>query len=258
MLVIAGKKVVRRKLGWVGEFCPVCRGLECLQITRLTQVSHVYFIPLGRGKVVVHEQVCRGCRSMFGVAAVPYVDYARRPAADVVGLIAATNPDAVERHTERLDLEDRIGEGQLTTEERLGLIAEPLIALNYAAAKKVGKGMVPTGAGFCIVFLVFLVPGTIIAWLTVGTPIEARLILSGLVALLFLGTWLGFKHGGRGFVRNHLHPRLVSSLAPIRPTLQELETVLEHLTRQQCIIGKRVRAAELFEAIERSLVTVRV
>lgn len=250
MIIVAGKKVVRRRLGWVGEFCPICRALECVEVKRLSQVSHLYYIPLGKGKVIAYELTCRGCESLFGTQSVSYTTYGRRPDADVVKVIGETNPESVERHSERLDLEDRVAHGRLTAQERAELIAEPLIALNFMTTRKVGKGMIPTGAGFCIVFLVFLVPAAIVAWTAPRTPLEVRAALSAIVAALAVGAYIGFRRGGRGWIRRNLLPRLARSLAPLRPTFEELEAVLLGLARQGLIIGRRVETKDLFAAIE--------
>jgi hypothetical protein len=254
MLIIWGKKLVRRRLGYVGDFCPVCRGLECMSVVRLNQVSHLYYIPLGGGEPVAHEITCRKCGSVYGAQGVGYTAFAPRPGED--GVAMAADAGMLDGLSPRAELEDAVAGGRLSPEDRAALIAEPIAALNYMAAQKVGKGMIPTGAGLAIVGLVFTVPGAIIAWATQGTPVEVRLALTGVATALLAGAVLGLRFGGRGWVRRRLIPRLAASLEPLRPTSEELESTLGALNEDGYIIGKRIKAAELAEAVRARSVQV--
>lgn len=251
MIVISGKKTTRRRLGWVGDFCPICRELEFQQVTRVSQVPHLYFIPLGRGTIALHEIECRQCQTIFGVQQVPYIGYARRPPSDIINLISATNPGSIEHHNQRLDLEDRVTQNDLSPHDRLNLIAEPLLALNYIATRKSGKGVVPPGAAICIILLFILIPFTLMGWFNPNASHFGRWMLLGVISILAFGTFLSFWSGGKSWGRRYLIPRLARTLSPLRPSIEELDMVLAELKRQKLIVAKRVRAAELHSAIER-------
>ena len=214
------------------------------------RVPHLYYLALGRGTVEVHEILCGGCESVFGVRSVPYTSYSRRPKTDIVELIAATNPHGIERHNVKLELEDRVDRNALSPDERLGLIAEPLMSLEYIARKNMGKGALPPGAIPCILLLLIAVPMAVLVWAMPNASPSFRVVVLGVIALLSSGTYLSFRNGGRGWLRRFALPRLARSLAPLQPTHQELESVLSHLARQGSLIGQRIRTEDLLKAVE--------
>lgn len=47
MIIVWGRKVVRRKAGYVADFCPCCRGLRPFMLYAHRSVAHIQRIPLG-------------------------------------------------------------------------------------------------------------------------------------------------------------------------------------------------------------------
>jgi hypothetical protein len=237
MLIVWGKKVVRRRLGRVAAFCAVCRGMSCFKAVSLRTVPHLYFIPMGRGELTIHELTCEDCGGLFGSKEAPYAAFSQSRTTDVVELAMETTPDLVERCGERMAMEERLD--SLTPAERSGLIAEPFIALNYWMHRKAGPGLISTGTGFAIIGLVFLMPAAIAAWAS-GAPAELRFILTGMVALLTVCTIVGLRRGPVAWIPKTAHPLLVRALRPLAPTEHELAMALDALRREKLIIAKRI------------------
>jgi len=41
MFIVWGKKIVYRKLGFVADFCPICRGPRAFELKRVGSASHL-------------------------------------------------------------------------------------------------------------------------------------------------------------------------------------------------------------------------
>ena len=54
MFIIWGTKIVERKLGYVADFCSICRGARPFTVFKVVQVGHLYYlyIPFIGGKQV--------------------------------------------------------------------------------------------------------------------------------------------------------------------------------------------------------------
>lgn len=250
MFVYSGTKVRHHDLGWVGDFCPICLGVECMYVVQLRNVSQIYGLSLGKGKPFAHEIRCRGCSCTFAAEEVGYASYVRQPADDAAALAAETSPDSLDSISERFAFEDRIATGSLTEDERLNLIAEPIAALEYMTAKRLGKGMIPTGSGLAIIALVFIVPVTIIAWTSPGQRPWVLATSTAFIPFFLALSVFGFFRGHRAWVRRNLLPKLAPTLQRLDPSVEELQTVLNALAQQKYVIGKRIRGEALAAAIK--------
>lgn len=250
MFVHWGKKVRHHDLGWVGDFCPICLGVECMYVVQLRSVAHIYGLSLGKGTLIAHEIRCRGCSCTFAAEQIGYASYVRQPADDAAALAAETSPDSLDNISERFAFEDRIAAGSLTEDERLNLIAEPIAALEYMTAKRLGKGMIPTGSGLAIIALVVTVPVTIIAWTSPGAPPAVLATSTALIPLFLALSVFGFFRGHRAWVRRNLLPKLAPPLERLNPSAEELQTVLSALAEQQYVVGERISAEALAAAIK--------
>jgi len=250
MFLIVGQKATRKELGWAADFCPICRGLSPLHVTQIRHVTHLYYIPLGRGKVQGYEKRCGGCGMKNVVDQVRYQAYQPSAGLDLVDLALLTTPDIAETCGPRMDLEDRLAAGLLSPAERAELIAEPFVVVAHMA-QGVGKsGHIPTGAGVAIIALVFTVPATIVVWLQPAVPLAFKAILAGFIAILLLAMRMSWKRGGTNWVRRHLHPYLVRALLPLEPTRDELVAALTLLQSRKESIAHKINAEWLLTDLE--------
>lgn len=250
MFVYWGKKVSRHGLGWVGDFCPICLSVECMRVVQLRTVGHLYGVPLGKGTPFARELTCRGCASTFGAAEIAYTKFAAHPGADGPSLAAETSPDVLEDIADRFEVEDRIVAGTLSEDDRLHIIAEPMVALEYMTTQRLGRGRIPTGAGLAIIALVFTIPAAAISWASPGTPPAFLAASTALVPLLIAASVMGYVRGHRAWVRTILLPRLAPLLQRMDPSPEELRAVLHGLAEQGYLIGKRIRPEALAAAIK--------
>lgn len=250
MLIVAGTREARKKLGRVGDYCFVCRNVTAFRATRVSKVSHLYYIPLGAGKKVGTELVCESCRTVY-LSGAEFADAAKDAALDPIALAERTNPALFDDLESRMAIEAKAAEGALDPEERRALIVEGLLALDHHGARAAGSsGASGTWVG-AVAFLgaLVLVSVTIAVWHDPSVGWVAKgAIVAGAAGLLALGTH-NILTVRRRIARRELYPRLVRSLALVRPTRAEIAVALADLKQGKSAMARRVRADDLAEAL---------
>lgn len=248
-MIVVGTTKKRQHLGDVAEFCVICRDFRPVTVTRQSEVTHLYYIPLGRGRTILHELKCRACGTVTAAEEARYEGYVKNPPADIADLAGATNPDIMERYAIRLDLEDRLESGRLTRDERLGLIAEPLTALEFMVKQK-ASGSIPTVAGLAIVASLVLGTVATVAWGSGRGAQGVAVAASALTAGAVLVAVLSFRFGRGRWVRTWAIPRAVAALRAVRPAREELHEVFGALRESRLTIARRLSVDDLWSELE--------
>src|SRR5258705_351547 len=61
MIFIWGKKLVYSKLGYVADFCPICRSPQAFEVQSVGVASHVYYVSFGKGALAGYQRKCCDC-----------------------------------------------------------------------------------------------------------------------------------------------------------------------------------------------------
>ena len=56
-----GRKRREDHLGFVADFCPICREVRPFRLLAIRMVPHLFFIPMGSGRLECHVRVCLEC-----------------------------------------------------------------------------------------------------------------------------------------------------------------------------------------------------
>src|SRR5689334_23177324 len=56
-----GTQIDRTRIGFVANFCPICRELRPFRLMRLERVNHVYNQAIGPGQFTGHSILCCTC-----------------------------------------------------------------------------------------------------------------------------------------------------------------------------------------------------
>lgn len=236
-VVVWGKKIVRTGLGFVADFCPICRDVRVCRLSKVAVAEHLYFIALDGGQLSHFALECLTCgapqsgdpsRYAFIVPTAKATD-------DVGGLVSATLPNLRAVHGARLDLEARLRAGEPAPREaRRQLLVEPFGLLESIVRGRDKTSFdIMSGTG-CIT--------TIILPVVVGIAACNRTSSAGTMALgLFVigtvFTLIQIALGHRRFVRRHVLPTLADALRPLRPTANELEACLGTCRARKWQIG---------------------
>ena len=141
LLLFWGKVPISNPLGYVADFCRICRKVMPFTVDRVRMVPHFWFIPVGKGEICGHRQRCHGCRAESECFPQTFSTVATATFESVDVLISRTFPAIREVHAKRLALEDRLvrDSDALTPEERQTLLMESfeLGAAHYRLASGV-------------------------------------------------------------------------------------------------------------------------
>ena len=107
-MIIWGTKRVVSSLGFVADFCPICREVRTFEVERIGMAGHLYYLSFGSGTLAGYVRTCRTCGT--GLNATPDM-YARlsREMLRPDELQPITFPNLNEVHGPRLAMENRSG-----------------------------------------------------------------------------------------------------------------------------------------------------
>ena len=247
MIIVWGRKVIRRKAGYVADFCPCCRGLRIFTLYVHRSVAHIQHIPLGFGDEVGFSRVCHVCRAPYGARDTTYAKVSRRPL-PLQELKQTTYPSLDNDSQERLALEEnvRAGRVKLSRADRFAWVKAPFMYLSPRVERgsmHMDKELAITLAS-CIVLYAFV--GYVSRNYFPGLAVKINLI--ALVALTAVTVWQ-LRQSGSRFMRRQIIPALARSLKPLQPTQEEIEAVIAEIRQGTHKIGRRLEAAEVLEQI---------
>ena len=249
MFIIWGKKHVTRRLGYVADFCPICRDLRLFKLKRLGLAGHIYYVSFGEGELIGHIRTCAVCDVDLNARPENYKSvHDEKLPAEV--LAQRTFPNWKQAYAGRLQLEHdlRTG-GKVTPEERRALIREPFLLLAPKVEERFGATHLdwPTaGATAATFFLLALAASFASLYPAAGAEIWAAAWIVGIGAI---GVQV-YRISGR-FFRQKVFPVLVPALRPLRPKPEELEAALQEMKTHGHKIGKKLKLKALLEALER-------
>ena len=248
MIFIWGKKVVRHSLGYVADFCPVCRDLRRFEVKRVGLAGHFYYVSLGEGQLLGHDRTCQECGVDLNAKPETYksVSRERLPTSE---LAASTNPGWKQVHANRLALERDIAASadKLPPDLRKALVREPFDLVAPRVEARFAKTQFEARtAGAVVAFFVLLY---IAAKLADQFPQYTGLIF-GVALVLGIAAIVSQLWGikDRYFAR-HVFPVLSCSLRPLRPSVAELEAAKETMRAAGHRLGKMLQVPDLVKAM---------
>jgi len=252
MFIVWGRKLVYRKVGYVADFCPMCRKASSFEFKRVGSAGHVYYITAGEGQLVGYERICTTCSTTFNAKQIGYASVAQE-LLPLPELIAATFPNLYEVIKERLELEEKVRLDPLALPpgDRHALIRSPFLMLSPKVEKRFSATHIDLEVGLS------LVGGLVCAF---ATPAVLRVIAPAYMDqgfLVAIGLWIllvGWQAAlsGRRFMRRQIIPSLAKTLAPLRPTMQELRAVSDEMKQFRHKIGSKLRLDDLVAHLRES------
>lgn len=252
MLIVMGPRVVRRPCGYVAVYCPFCAEARASLLTDVREMSALLGVPVGQGKSTSNELRCRSCRETQVCKPGRYPLVSSDRDATIEELVDQTNRALPEEIAERLDLREAAARGEVSQEERLEVMREPLAHVAQALkrrAREQGHYAGPVSGLLllslaCVPLFLLDVGGVSRA----GLGVAAAVVVVVAVLLALTPRWLA----GRA-VRAHYRSYLVRELMTMRPALEELQEALRDVRREGLRIARRVDARWLHAEIEKEL-----
>ena len=241
-MIHIGTKRTERKLGWVADFCPICRVPRAFQLFRMGQATTIYGVALGPGTELGYEIGCADCGTRLSIEKKRHATVEKVRPADLSYLVLKTLPTMPEMFAERFALEGQIRQGvqALDSETRQRCILEPFSLLNPELEKRRENSEVDRPAALgCVGTLVFI--GLAIYAITQMPPAwqeQAAIATAILAGAGFLYAFIQIGLSARRFHRRIILKKVARALGPLQPTREELQAALETCRQQKLIIGK--------------------
>lgn len=128
-----------KRLGYVAEYCRICRKIQPFQVLEQRIGYHLFFIPIEPGQFLRNKQICPGCHTEAVCQLTQFTGVSRSAAVPLECLIAATQPKVTQLNKENLAVANLLSEGHdkldPTTRQRLLMesfgMAEPDFRIGY-------------------------------------------------------------------------------------------------------------------------------
>ena len=257
MFMAFGKRTPRRRLGYVADYCAVCRNVRTFTLKRVGSGWHVNYIPLGPARVVGHELWCETCGATFLAEPRDYAEIARRPMDDPLHLAEVTSPTLMDRSRERFDFDDAILSGTYDPALRPAILREPFDLLDHAIQVRMKTPTLDRGTLLAFAFAILGLAVTIAAMATQapgrrsGPPTAAIIGLLGVFGGGLTGA-VRVSSGYRRYIRDQAIPALARAVAPLHPTLDELKLLRRALKKDKKATRHALDPPKFLRAIERA------
>jgi FimV-like protein len=249
-LFIWGEKEVRRRLGYVADFCPLCRDLRAFEVNRLGIAGHIYYITFVEGRLAGYRMTCQVCRTEFQCEPETYATLARE-SAPPLRLAATTFPGWRRKRAPELAVERMLADpfAKIPAQRRLELIRAPFTKLGPRVEKRFGETFTMDGVTAATAIAVLAAIYLASIWRT-GTAYEYRdEVLAGVFAGALIAMIAQFLLAKGRYFRREIFPILVPALKPIKPTREELEAVVQDLRTLRMMIARKIDVAALAAAV---------
>jgi hypothetical protein len=253
MIFVWGTKARFPRKGYAASFCPFCRDVREFEVCEVRRVSHVYYVPLGKGKLVGHRLECQECTARILMGDAPIQSTTPRRSGSLPEAIQATNPDIRELYAKRLELEAQIRAGKVPTDEqtRWLLLFEPFEVL----APEMERGCAETRLDLpstlgCLGTLVAVILSVAIAEF-LSEMFDGQLATEDWLIWAILGTGLAgtvftlwqLYLGSRRWLERKMVPHLCRSLSPLRPTSEEILQIIARFKAKGMKFAKFLRVS---------------
>lgn len=249
MFIVWGRQVNRKQVGYVADFCPMCRGPQVFLMNSVSAHRHVYFVPIG-DKNSGYERVCDGCKvTLFGTP--KFFKASRRKPTSVQEIVQSSFPSFNEVYADRLRIEDAVRRdpGKLPQNVRAALLRQPFSVVSplvQARFRQQSRLDVRSVLALILALVSGFVAMTVAEMLHSDYAGTTFLAVVGLGAVFFLWT---LTSEPRRYLKRFITPQLAKTLGPLQPSESELATVLAELRQSKQRLGRHLRATHLMKAI---------
>jgi hypothetical protein len=250
MFIVWGKKPVYRTLGYVADFCPICRKPQPFLLQRVGMAGHLYYISVGDGELVGFQRTCQECKTFFPAEPDSYKTISKE-LASLDTLTTETFPNLAQVWAERLAVEERVRHAPalIPAQERKALIQSPFLLLSPRVERRFASTHVDKEIGRAMLAalgLIIIGPGIMQAI----APDQSHFLMLA-IGLASLG-WIGwrFATAHQRFLQREIAPVLAKALKPLRPTSAELAGVFAELKLLKHKIAEKLKLVDLEASLQ--------
>lgn len=225
MLLIWGTKKVERKLGFVGETCPRCRAVRSVKVSRIGLASHLFFVPVSRGRLLGFLGECQQCSGEFEVQPTDYSGFEKNKKAELNSLVTKTNPKLLPGNKHAVELFNRFFQ-----------LRDPFLRFNQSLVQRYARGTrfdLPSGLALLATFVVPIALGFAIPSMPFSDAVKGGMgkFAIGLFLVGLIGSVVLLFGEQKRFFRKRLLSEITSSLKALNPQEAELDSVVAALRK---------------------------
>lgn len=241
-------KIFKRRLGYVADYCPVCRGIRCFAFCEERSQRRVNIIPIGKSKLI---RIVKQCTDCYGILPAERTDYAlllQDSDVPMGTLIKETFPRVEQVYNEELKLGVRYR--NMPAERQWQYFIRPFLAIaedfvdrfpkhDYVVSNRAATSGILTLVlffGFMHLSGRFHQPG-----LRLGFAIVSMCSLVG----GFVFTYSILKFSPHQQVKKNVYPRLATSIADLSPSVEMVERAINELHNRKYWLADFINSAEL-------------
>ncbi len=243
MFIVFGEKTARRKLGFVAEDCPKCDAIRPVRITRVGMSPHIFWLPLGKGRLIGYYGVCQQCGGELDIDPTDYAFLSRKKVDSLTDLQNLTNP--------KLDPNNR---DAVAAFERFERIRKPLLRANHDLQERYAGGTRfdrTSGLAFLVTLaipvIMFTTDLTFLSY-----PVQQAIGTASIWAFILglIGSIVLVAREPRRFFRRELEPQLVKELLVVNARADELDDCLKLIKKYEYRVYDHVSTRRLMEQIQ--------
>jgi hypothetical protein len=249
MFIVWGRRVHRKRIGYVADFCPMCRGPQAFLMKSVSVTRHLYYVPVGE-KDSSFERVCQGCKIAFSGTPKYYKASKKKPVS-VQEIVQSSFPSLYEVYGDRLRIEDAVRKdpSKLPQNLRAALLRQPFSLVSpLVQARFRQQARLDTHS---VLALVMVFVGTFvvaeIAEMVHPDSTEVAFLAAGCIGVVYF-LWSVISEPRR-YLKRFITPLLAKTLSPLRPTEPEVATVLAELKKSKQRLGRHLSASRLMKAV---------
>lgn len=254
MIFIWGEKSKRKALGHVAELCHTCREIRTHQLLEVREIPHVYYVPLGRGKIAQYQIDCGQCDLATVVDPSRYAAVLDEEIA-LEKLIELTNPGVLAELEEKKDREERALRRLMDPEERVQVMIESLYPVVVAVEERVTSRSIDGRTGLLMLATLVLSGGLFALGLNPDEPELGMTLLWASAGAAGLGV-IAMIHAGMTntsrFIRRTQGAAIQAALQQFHPSPAELNSIVDELRAAGMTLGKKLDASwltDLFHSV---------
>lgn len=252
MIFVWGTHALHRRVGVVAEICRGCNEVRPHRLVQIRAIPHVYWIPIGPGKIAGYQVECVRCKEVLATQPGRYAARLDREV-PLEKLIELTLPGVYAELEEEKEREERALRGELRPEERLQVMQEALYPVVVAVEARQESSSIDARTALLALATLSL------PWLLIVPGTAAQSLVGEI--LVWMGVALGVLgiaatiHAACGnvarFIRSTQGEAIRSALREFHPSPTEIAGIAAGLRDAGTALGRKLDVAwctELFHS----------
>ena len=254
MFVYWGNQERTKFLGYTAHFCQVCNDITVMKVSERQEGFQLYLIPLGKYKFIHSELLCSVCNKMLVTKTSPdEFNYQKSQDLNTLKNLLSDDQTAEWDAQKEKKKELEINSASLSREERFDIIYRAFksyenqvrLKFGHTGDMKIDKRYTPGCLSIVLIIFFTIFLGESYQDSSLGKFIKDETGLDGF-AIVFLSIitiglgqllWCALTYKSYYF-KTEVYPNLASSIAYLKPTLQELIQVQEKLKQEKLLMRK--------------------